>query len=130
MSKSLLEKRLKDTIFFAIAHPRLGLISDRAFLGLAGLAVARSLPAEAICCQGPFGSGQCSASECSGSNCTSDAFATCRNITNFCPGGSPCWSGVGVCDDVGNYSTGGCSGTCCDCECDSGTGVYYCYCYA
>ena len=85
----------------------------------AGLAVGVPKALATACCTGPNGTGQCGATLCTGHACHShDPDITCHTVLGFCPGGTGCWS------------SGSCSGTCCDCQCCDSTGACaYCYCF-
>lgn len=107
---------MENTAFFTARHPRIGAISRKGFTTLAGLAAgSRPFPADAACCSGPGGSGQCASGDCNQYSCQ----RYCSPVNGYCVvPNSNCWrSGVS-----------GCNGTCCDCSCFNGA-HWYCYCY-
>lgn len=117
MVQTVATRLMERALFVTLRHPSLDVIATRGYAALAGLAAAgRALPADAACCTGPWGTGQCPAGYCAGSACAGPA----HYIVGFCAGSAPCWSAGGSC------------GTCCDCEYvyDDGTVYqnYYCYC--
>lgn len=123
-------RRMEDAVFFALRHPIVSRASQTGFGWLAGIAAnLRPLPADAACCTGPYGSGQCSSLYCSGSTCTGTSQHRCNNVVGYCPTETPCWTGA-PCANYGGYQDNGCTGTCCDCVCTASWGTSYCYCYA
>lgn len=117
MLNTFTERRMEDAVFLTLTRPRLASFSRRAFTALAGLAAdLRPLPADAACCTGPFGSGQCSSSMCLPG-------APCSSVPGF-----SCYT-VNRCQNLTTYHwTSDCGGECYDCGC-SGPYTYYCYCY-
>lgn len=116
LRRKAMDKRLLQWTAIEIGRRKFLYSATAAIFGLlAGLAGGRIEVLASCPCSGPYGSGQCLYQNCNPSTCSNSGGINCNFTSDFCGGGTACWS----CPGYG----------CCDCLCRDSYGDYwYCWC--